>query len=141
MPAPRWLARVNRRVTNRVLGPLATRLPGFAVVVHTGRTSRREYRTPVNVFQRGDTYVFALTYGADAQWVRNVLANGGCVLLTRSRRLELAQPRLFHDPDRLRMPRLIRVVLGLLDVADFLELRPAHPAAQPRSPSDLPAGT
>lgn len=137
MPAPRWLARVNRRVTNRVLGRVAPRLPGFGVVVHTGRASRREYRTPVNVFRRGDAYVFALTYGADAQWVRNVLANGGCALLTRGRRLELARPRLFHDPDRLAMPRPVRMVLHLLDVADFLEL---WPAGRARSDAVAPEG-
>ena len=126
MPAPRWLARVNRRLTNRVLGRVAPRLPGFGVVVHTGRASRREYRTPVNVFRRGDAYVIALTYGADAQWARNVLANGGCALITRGRRLELDRPRLFRDPARRAVPRPVRVVLHLLDVADFLELWPAR---------------
>src|SRR5438067_9458209 len=65
MPAPRWLARVNRRVTNRLLAPLATHLPGFGVVVHTGRKTRQRYRTPVNVFRRADRYVIALTYGRD----------------------------------------------------------------------------
>ena len=83
MPLPRSIARVNRRVTNRLLGGLAQRLPGFGVVVHTGRRSRRQYRTPVNVFRRGDRYIIALTYGSNADWVRNVLANGGCTLETR----------------------------------------------------------
>jgi len=127
MPAPRWLARVNRRVGNPVLGRVANRLPGFGVVLHTGRTSHRQYRTPVNVFRRGNAYVIALTYGADAQWARNVLANGGCALLTRGRRLDLARPRLFRDPARRAVPRPVRVVLRLLDVADFLELWPARP--------------
>ena len=37
MPAPRWLARFNLVVTNRLLGPLARHLPGMGVVLHIGR--------------------------------------------------------------------------------------------------------
>ena len=84
MPLPRLIARVNRRVTNRLLGGLAQRLPGFGVVIHTGRRSRRVH--PVNVFRRGDRYIIALTYGSNADWVRNVLANGGCTLETQGER-------------------------------------------------------
>ena len=126
MPAPRWLARLNRRVTNPVLGRLAPHLPGFGVVVHTGRISHRIYRTPVNVFRRGQAYVIALTYGADSEWVRNVLANGGCALVMHGRRVELAQPRVFRDPSRRAMPTAVRAVLRLLAVSDFLELWPNH---------------
>jgi hypothetical protein len=36
MPAPRWLARFNLHVTNRIVGPLASLLPGMRVVVHVG---------------------------------------------------------------------------------------------------------
>jgi deazaflavin-dependent oxidoreductase (nitroreductase family) len=123
MPAPRWLARVNRRLTDPVLGRLAPHLPGFGVVVHTGRISQRVYRTPVNVFRRGPTYVIALTYGADPEWVRNVLANGSCGLIVRGRLVKLRQPRLFQDSSRRLMPRPVRVVLGLAGVSEFLELQ------------------
>ena len=36
MPLPKGLARFNLRVTNRVLGPVAARLPGFGIVIHVG---------------------------------------------------------------------------------------------------------
>jgi deazaflavin-dependent oxidoreductase (nitroreductase family) len=122
MPAPRWLARFNRRVTNRLFRPVAPHLPGFGVVVHTGRETHRRYRTPVNVFRRADGYVIALTYGPDADWVRNVLASGGCALETRGRTLRLTRPRLFRDERRRAVPLPVRVLLGVLGVADFLEL-------------------
>ena len=122
MPLPRSIARVNRRVTNRLLGGLAKRLPGFGVVVHKGRTSRRQYRTPVNVFRRGDRYIIALTYGSNADWVRNVLADGGCTLETRGRTLHLSRPRLFHDESRNAVPAPVRLILGIINVCDFLEL-------------------
>ncbi len=123
MAAPRWLARFNRRVTNRLLGPLASRLPGFGVVVHTGRTTHRQYRTPVNVFPRADGYVIVLTYGPSSDWVRNVLVSGGCTLETRGRAWRLTRPRLLHDEQRRCVPTPVRLVLRLLGIADFLELR------------------
>jgi hypothetical protein len=73
MPFPRWLARVNLHVTNRVLGPLASRVPGMGVIIHLGRKSHQQYRTPVMVFRRSNRFIIALTYGRDSQWVQNVL--------------------------------------------------------------------
>jgi deazaflavin-dependent oxidoreductase (nitroreductase family) len=123
----RRIAHFNRRVTNRVTGPLAPWLPGFGVVVHRGRRSGRAYRTPVNVFRDGSGFVIALTYGAEADWVRNVLAARRATLLTRGRRFELTGPELVHDESRGRVPRPVRAVLQVLDVADFLCFAAAEP--------------
>ena len=114
------VAHFNRAVTNRVTAPLAPWLPGFGVVVHAGRKSGREYRTPVNVFRDRDGFVIALTYGTEADWVRNVQAAGGCDLITRRRHYELTGPQIVHDERRRRVPPPVRVALSLLDVADFL---------------------
>jgi deazaflavin-dependent oxidoreductase (nitroreductase family) len=131
MPLPHSVARFNKQVLNRLTRRLATRVPGFGVVVHTGRKTHRKYRTPVNVFRRAGKYVIALTYGPDADWVRNELANGGCALETRGRTHLLSQPRLFHDERRRLMPPHVRLVLGLIHVFDFLELTPVEkPEAQ-----------
>jgi deazaflavin-dependent oxidoreductase (nitroreductase family) len=121
MPFPRWLARFNLHVTNRVLGPLASYAPGMGVVVHTGRKSHRQYRTPVLVFRRGDRFVIALTYGRDSQWVQNVLAQGGCDLEVMGRTLQLTCPNVFHDGHRRSVPAVVGLILGLLNVSDFLE--------------------
>ena len=132
MAMGRRMATVNRYVTNRVLGGPANRLPGFGVVHHVGRRSGRHYRTPVNVFRTPGGYVFALTYGSSAEWVRNVLAAGGCELVTRGRRVRLTSPRLYRDERRSAMPAHVRVVLGLAHVSEFLELtRVADPERSP----------
>ena len=123
MPAPRWLARFNLHVTNHLLGPLARRLPGWGVVLHIGRKTHRQYRTPVLVFRRGGGFIIALTYGRQSQWVHNVLAEGGCQLETQKRILRLSHPRLFHDEHRRAMPALVRLFLSLANVSDFLELK------------------
>ena len=121
MPFPRWLARFNLHVTNRLLGPLASYAPGMAVVVHTGRKSHRRYGTPVLVFRRGDRFVIALTYGRESQWVQNVLAQGGCELEVKGRTLRLTRPNVLHDEHRRSVPAVVGLVLGLLNVSDFLE--------------------
>lgn len=122
MPLSRRLAHFNRRVTNRITRHVAWWAPGFAIVTHVGRRSGRTYHTPVNVFRDGNRYTFALTYGRDADWVRNVLAAGGCEIRTRGRTVRLEQPELFTDETRARVPPPVRVVLGAIDAQDFLAL-------------------
>jgi deazaflavin-dependent oxidoreductase (nitroreductase family) len=129
MPLGRRVARFNRIVTNRVLGKVAPWMPGFGVVVHSGRRSGRTYTTPVNVFIRDEWAVFALTYGPETDWVRNVLAAGECQLLTRGHQLHLTLPRLVHDENRSGVPGFVRTLLGLMNVNDFLTLHIERPTA------------
>ncbi|HZQ24225.1 MAG TPA: nitroreductase/quinone reductase family protein [Terriglobales bacterium] len=129
MPAPRWLARVNLHVTNRLLGGLATRLPGMGVVLHVGRKTHRQYRTPVLVFRRGHRFIIALTYGSESQWVQNVLVDDGCKLETEGQTLRLLHPHLFRDDQRSAMPPVVRFALRLLNVSEFLELTVAGNAS------------
>jgi deazaflavin-dependent oxidoreductase (nitroreductase family) len=123
------MAWFNSRVTNRITRPLARWLPGFGVVEHAGRRSGRRYRTPVNVFRSGASHVIALTYGVESDWVQNVLAAGGCELVTRGHRL--AASAIVHDERRRLVPPPVRPVLRLLRVADFLRLeQPGSPLSQ-----------
>jgi deazaflavin-dependent oxidoreductase (nitroreductase family) len=116
-----------RPFTLRFVNPLtrlvAGWLPGFGILEYRGRASGKAYRTPMNVFRRGDEYVFALTYGADVQWVKNIVAAGKCGLVTRGGTIRLIEPRLVHDPARSLMPPVVRQFLGFMRVAEFLRMR------------------
>jgi deazaflavin-dependent oxidoreductase (nitroreductase family) len=127
MPLPRALGRFNRRVTNPILWPIVSRLPGFGRIVHVGRRSGTVYRTPILGFGEGDRIVFALTYGPDAQWVQNVVAAGACDYETRRSTRRLVEPRRFHDPERRRVPSIVGLVLGIIGADDFLEMRVGQP--------------
>lgn len=116
------LARFNRRVTNRMTQLFAGRLPGFAILIHTGRRSGQTYRTPINAFRDGNDYIIALTYGAETDWVRNVEAAGGCELVTRGRRVRLTNPRIVTDPSRRWAPLPVRLVLGIIGASQYLRL-------------------
>ena len=121
MPIPKSVARFNKRVTNRVTGLFAGWAPGFAMLTHRGRKSARLYEIPVNVFGRPDGYRFALTYGADTDWVKNVLAAGGCTIRTRRREVTLIEPRLGSDPTLSWAPFPARLVLPLVGAVDYLD--------------------
>ena len=121
----RRVAHFNRRVTNHLTRPLAQLLPGFGVIVHEGRRSKQPHETPVNVFRTADGYVIALTYGTESDWVRNVLAAGGCDLIIRGRREALTSPEIRHDERRVLVPLPMRPVLRLLRLAPG---RPRHHA-------------
>jgi len=122
MPIPRGVARFNRRVTNHITGRIAGWMPGFALLFHTGRRSGHAYRTPVNAFRGGNGYRIALTYGADSDWVRNVVAAGGCEIESQRRRIALTQPRIMSDPDRRWAPPVVRHVLGVIGASQYMQL-------------------
>jgi len=113
------------RFVNPITRLVAGWLPGFGILRYRGRRSGREYRTPMNVFRRGDHMVFALTYGPDVQWVKNVVAAGELDVRTVGRDVHLVEPELFHDPARREMPLLIRPFLGFMRVTEFLRMRVA----------------
>jgi deazaflavin-dependent oxidoreductase (nitroreductase family) len=123
MPIPRAVARANRVGLNRLTRHIAPWLPGFGVIVHRGRTSGRIYQTPVNVFRSAGGYLVALTYGRQSEWVKNVLAAGEAELRTRGHRFHVRAPHVYHDEERQGTPALVRQILRLLDVTDFLALR------------------
>jgi deazaflavin-dependent oxidoreductase (nitroreductase family) len=123
--------RIATRYLDPVLRPVASWLPAFAVT-HRGRMSGRENRTPINVFRRGDAYLFFLTYGADVDWVKNVLAAGSCSLRTRGRDVALVDPELIEDRELRDAPLILRFIERRVAGVDaYLRMRAE---AQPRGP-------
>jgi deazaflavin-dependent oxidoreductase (nitroreductase family) len=127
VPLPLVVGKLNKAGLNHLTRPLMRHLPGFAVVHHRGRRSGREYQTPVNLFRVGDRLVIALTYGRHTDWVRNVVAAGGCTIQTRGRLVRCTRPRVYRDIERRGIRPVERAVLGLIGVEDFLELVPSAP--------------
>jgi deazaflavin-dependent oxidoreductase (nitroreductase family) len=105
---PAWMPAFNERFNNPIQRTWAPYLPPYALVVHTGRTSGKTYKTPVLAQRRGDTLSIALIYGTDAQWVRNVLAAGGATVMRGGRRYTLSAPRVVTDAARGELPAPMR---------------------------------
>jgi deazaflavin-dependent oxidoreductase (nitroreductase family) len=122
----RFVRPFTARVINPVTRLFAGWLPGFAILSHVGRKSGRTYRTPINVFRRGDHYLFALTYGSDVDWMKNVLAAGGCEMRTRGRDIRLVEPEVIVDPELRLLPWPLGPLLGRLDrVTEIVRMRAA----------------
>jgi deazaflavin-dependent oxidoreductase (nitroreductase family) len=118
----RWLARFNIAVTNRITSLFAGCLPGFGILTHVGRKSGKVYRTPVNVFRAPNGFIIALTYSSQSEWVKNVLAAGGCELKTRGKTYQLSAPKVVRDPTRRRFPLPVRIVLKVVGADEYMEL-------------------
>jgi deazaflavin-dependent oxidoreductase (nitroreductase family) len=126
---PRPPLAVIRPFTTHVFNPFSRRfvswLPGFGILGYRGRKSGKAYRTPMNAFRHGGDWIFALTYGSDVQWVRNVLAAGEATLEIRLRKIRLVDPEVFVDRNRRLMPFPVRQILRLLRVSEFMRMREA----------------
>jgi deazaflavin-dependent oxidoreductase (nitroreductase family) len=118
-----------RRFTTHLFNPgtllFFGRLPGCGVLTHVGRTSGRRYRVPIFVLRRGDDYVFALTYGSESHWVKNILAAGGSEMRVRGRDLRLVEPAVFVDETRRLMPLPYRLAGRAVLVTGFLSMHAA----------------
>jgi deazaflavin-dependent oxidoreductase (nitroreductase family) len=119
----RFLRPFTTRIFNRLAIHFAGWMPSFAILTHVGRTSGKRYRTPINVFRRGDHYLFALTYGADVQWLKNIMAAGECQMRTRRRDVHLVEPELMVDPELRMMPLPVRLIGKFNRVAELLRMR------------------
>ena len=118
----RWLAKVNIAFTNRITGLFAGWLPGFGILTHVGRKSGKVYRTPINVFRASNGFIIALTYSSQSEWVKNVLAAGGCELQTRGKKYQVSAPKVVHDPTRQRFPIPVRLALRIVGADEYMEL-------------------
>lgn len=113
------LNRVTRRLASAGRGP-------FSLVVHTGRRSGREYRTPLILARVPEGFVAELTYGEKVDWLRNVRAAGACTVVHRG-----AQHRIVAvEPcdarrGRAAFPLPARLVLTALRRKHFRLLREA----------------
>lgn len=125
MPLPQALARINRRISNPILGVMAGIAPGFGIVIHTGRKSGRVYRSPVMVFQRDGGYRIALTYGRNVDWLKNIRAARQFEFETRGRTVILTDPTVGHDASAGWAPPGVRQALTALSAEYYVQARRA----------------
>jgi deazaflavin-dependent oxidoreductase (nitroreductase family) len=139
MKLSRGVARFNKRVTNRIQGLYAWLVPPWAVILHRGRRTGRQYRTPLFAFRRGRTLVIALLYGEESEWLRNLRAGGGRVI--RAGHTFTVRPPEVIDTSEARalLARLSppgRAYCRLAERLALLELAEQLPGFGPRRVSD-----
>ena len=112
------LNRLTIRIARSGRGP-------FSLVRHVGRRSGRTYETPVILARVPQGFVAELTYGTGVSWYRNIVAAGGCVVVSggaeyRIDRIEPCDPaagiRAYGNPAALVLRLLRRHEFRLLRV-------------------------
>lgn len=81
----------NRAVLNPIMKLFAGRF-FYSLVYHVGRSSGKEYTTPVVATHKGETIFIPLPYGADTDWFLNVQAKGECTVKIQGKRYPSFRP-------------------------------------------------
>lgn len=98
-------------------------LRAYSLLKHIGRSSGKEYATPLTAYPLGDGFVIALLYGdaAKVSWCRNVMAAGKCIIKTRGQEYLLERPEIISATQALpAYPPLFRWVYKSRDIQQFL---------------------
>ena len=121
MPIPKGIAVFNKYVTNRITLPIARWIPTLAIVNHKGRISGRNYRTPIKAFEFEDGFLFALTYGLDVDWVKNLVAYDSGTLKYKGEKIGIHNIRhTSYDDMREAFPLWFRISLNIISVEHCL---------------------
>ena len=71
--------------------------PAWAVVHHRGRKSGRDLTVPVALVTTPDGFIINLPWGAGTNWVRNVVAAGGCTIRWKGTDHTMTTPRIIDE--------------------------------------------
>ena len=115
---------INKHFTNKILIHICgTRFGHFAILIHTGRKSGKQYRIPVITEPISNGFVFALTYGRRVDWLSNVMALGSCSLVWKGKEYKLISPEWIDIETGLSaFPTIFRPALRIAKIQDFLKL-------------------
>lgn len=121
--APKWLPAFNKRVTNRLQGPSAGKLPPYSLIHHRGRKSGKPYSLPVVANYREGLLIVPLPYGSKSDWVRNVLAAGGGEATYRGVTRKFSNPRVVDAAGAVDLPLPARLYTRIVKalIADLVD--------------------
>lgn len=93
---------------------------------HRGRRSGRSYATPVAIAHAGDHFFIPMPFGSEADWPRNVLTAGGCVIRWKGADHEVIDPEVIDiAAGRHAFNPIEGVFLRSLGIRSILRLREA----------------
>jgi deazaflavin-dependent oxidoreductase (nitroreductase family) len=125
-----------RRFNKLVINPVVVRVAGrrywsAAVIHHRGRSSGREYATPVFAEAVHGGFLIPLPYGTKVDWLRNVLAAGQATLEVYGKTFKVQEPVVVSSGQALPLLSSARAVWWrLMRMGSFLQVATA-PVATP----------
>lgn len=115
----------NKYITNPALMRIAgTTNTSFAVIIHIGRISGKQYKTPIIVRKVNEGFVAALTYGPTVNWYQNILKAQRCSVLWHKRQYTINKiESLSTDKGLATFPSPFNKILKLRGTKDFILLK------------------
>lgn len=111
------MARVNRKVLN----PMEIKKGRRPVINHRGRASGKDYRTPLDAHPVEGGFVFIAMYGADSDWVQNVMASGVASIDVDGETYKLESPRIISADEAFQLvDEDVKEPAGYLNVTECL---------------------
>lgn len=125
MKIPSRIRYFNKKYINRVMMVIAgKRHSPIAVIRHFGRKSGNSYTTPVIAAKNQNSFVFALTYGKEVDWYRNILARGSGDLEWHGTCYPLADPKPLNSELGCKaFTQPAGAILSLLKIENFFEMK------------------
>ena len=118
MPMPLWWGHINKRVFN----PIELRRGKRPTLTHIGRTSGKEYVTPLDAHEVDGGYLFILVYGSKSDWVQNIMASGKATLKKDGKTIELGSPKVINGDEAWPLLGEGVSVPGMLNIDEFLQM-------------------
>jgi deazaflavin-dependent oxidoreductase (nitroreductase family) len=117
------LRKFNRTIFNPIIKLFAGRFL-YALVRHTGRRSGKAYGTPVVAARKDDSIFIPLPYGADTDWLLNVLARRGCAVMHHGTLYSAGQPEVVAPAAALpAFPPIFQKAFRRSKIEQYLHLR------------------
>lgn len=114
------------RALNPYLMPLVASgvVPVWGVVHHRGRSSGRQYRTPVAVLATPEHFLIPLPFGRRTDWCRNLLADGGGAVRWKGAEYQVDRLAVIDTSAALpALGRILRVLVPAFGIKQFLYAR------------------
>src|SRR5215813_14918680 len=95
-PQPGSRSQLNKRANAIFLKIAGGPLRAYSLLKHIGRSSGKEYSTPLTAYPLGDGFVIALLYGdaTEVSWCLNVMAARKCIIKTCGQEYVLGRPEI-----------------------------------------------
>lgn len=124
MEIPSKIRYFNKKYTNRLMKKIAgKRCSPIALIKHTGRKTGRQYETPIIAAKSADQFIFALTYGKEVDWYRNILEHGKAELQWRGHWFNLVNPRSVNsEAGRSAFSSPAKTLLKLINIRYYFQM-------------------
>jgi deazaflavin-dependent oxidoreductase (nitroreductase family) len=109
----------SKNFNPRVTADIEKGKGSFSLILHKGRKSGQAYRTPVDATYLGDFVLITLPYGQRSDWLKNVLASGGCEIFHQHQTYTASHPQVLPEAEA---RKLLPPGMKLAHIKNFLRL-------------------